>query len=76
MTLICEERRIPKPPSVFIRDAEEKALTWEYKLKQESFMRFLGHPGICNLGEDEVFMSTFVEKLGGKQFDVSALRIH
>ena len=27
---ICEERRIPKPPSVFIRDAEEKALTWEY----------------------------------------------
>ena len=39
-------------------------------------MRFLGHPGICNLGEDEVFMSTFVEKLGGKQFDVSAFRIH
>ena len=27
-SFICEERRIPKPPSVFIRDAEEKALTW------------------------------------------------
>ena len=29
-SFICEERRIPKPPSVFIRDVEEKALTWEY----------------------------------------------
>ena len=38
-------------------------------------MRFLGHARICNLG-DEVGMSTYVEKLREKQFDVSALRIH
>ena len=31
--LICEERRIPNPPSVFIRDSELKELTWEYKYK-------------------------------------------
>ena len=55
---------------MFIRDAEDKALTWEYKSKQETFMRFLGHNGILNLG-DEVFTSAYVAKLRQKQFDIS-----
>ena len=74
-SLICEERRIPNPPSVFIRDSEAKELTWEYKYKQESYMRFLGYSEILNMG-DGVDVENYVERMREKQFNVSALRMH
>ena len=74
-SLICEDRRIPNPPSVFISDSESKELTWEYKAKQESYMQFLGYSDILNMG-DEVNVADYIERLREKQFNVSSLRMH